>query len=523
MRERFSSSCRSLALPLLLCLLTAGCRPSSEAGSAAICAPTVIGEVDQGLSLEVSDRVVKTVGPEYFGFNLENSEFQLSLWDGERQQVSPEVTAYLRQHFAGAVYRYPGGTTSNYHRWPKSVGDLKSRKSVRINDWIELPRIEFGVDEYLKFVQETGGQAWYVLNIKGDIDKMAPIETLAGEAAGLVRHIAARQVPVVRWELGNELDRFHEKWPSQRYIDRAQTVMKAVRGVDGNARFVSMMADFDAQSDLGISASQYNTAVARGLKGEGISEYAQHLYYDGPPDGPPVPNRLEHLCRSIGNARTAGIPPQQLRFWITEHARWPEGDGDDWNKNWRLSADLGASISFSDLVIASMHLPEVSGTGLHSIHGSTGPWPMFHRPEGASAFHPSVVMHTYALLRATLLPQVLATRNLGANPAGYDGGYAARGVVMTNAERSRYSAWTINRDDEALDVTLTIASLAGKTLSAELASIEAESDTVNNYDRQLIAGPTRKPVELQFDAKGVARYTVPPYSISGLAFPAPVN
>lgn len=520
MLQRFASSCRRFPLPLLFCMLAAGCRPPDPV-QRAVCSPAEVVRASQGLSLEVEDRVVKTIGPEYFGFNLENTEFQLSLWDADKQRVSPEVTAYLKEHFPGAIYRYPGGTTSNYHRWQQSVGGMKSRGPVRINDWIDLPRIEFGVDEYLDFVRATGGQAWYVLNIKGDIDKMQPIEKLADEAAGLVRHIGARKVPVLRWELGNELDRFHEKWPSERYISRAQTVMKAVRGADAQARFVSMMADFDAQSDLGISAAQYNKALASGLKGEGIHEYAQHLYYDGPPDGPPVTNRIEHLCQSISNARAAGIPAQKAAFWITEHARWPKGGGEDWNKNWRLSADLGASISLSDLIIASMHLPEVRGTGLHSLHGSTGPWPMFHRPEGAGAFHPSVVMHAYALLRATMLPQVLATKNASGNPTDYDGGYSARGVVMRNADRNRYSAWAINRDASPVEVTLKVAALAGRVLRADLASIHAENDALNNYDRQVIAGASRKGIELRFDAGGVARYTLAPHSVSGLSLSVP--
>jgi len=61
------------------------------------------------------------------------------------------------------------------------VGKVATRKSVRINDWIELPRIEFGVDEYLDFVGEINGQVWYVLNLKGDIDRLADIDKLSGE------------------------------------------------------------------------------------------------------------------------------------------------------------------------------------------------------------------------------------------------------------------------------------------------------------------------------------------------------
>ena len=232
------SLCR-LPLALMLGLALVGCK--STVAPSGDCKPVAVNKGADGLSLMVSDKVVKSMGPEYFGFNLENSEFQLSLWDAERQQVRPEVTRFLKQHFPGAVYRYPGGTTANYHRWKTSVGKVATRKSVRINDWIELPRIEFGVDEYLDFVGEIDGQVWYVLNLKGDIDRLAN-------------------------NLFNML---------------TQTVMAAVRKVDPKARFVAMMADFDAQSDRGINASQYNTALAKGLKDSGITEFAQHLYYDG--------------------------------------------------------------------------------------------------------------------------------------------------------------------------------------------------------------------------------------------------
>ena len=174
------SLCR-LPLALMLGLALVGCK--STVAPSGDCKPVAVNKGADGLSLMVSDKVVKSMGPEYFGFNLENSEFQLSLWDAERQQVRPEVTRFLKQHFPGAVYRYPGGTTANYHRWKTSVGKVATRKSVRINDWIELPRIEFGVDEYLDFVGEINGQVWYVLNLKGDIDRLADIDKLSGTLA----------------------------------------------------------------------------------------------------------------------------------------------------------------------------------------------------------------------------------------------------------------------------------------------------------------------------------------------------
>ena len=294
--------------------------------------------------------------------------------------------------------------------------------------------------------------------------------------------------------------------------------MEAVRKVDPKARFVAMMADFDAQSDRGINASQYNTALAKGLKDSGITEFAQHLYYDGEPDGPPVTNRIDHLCQSIADAEKGGVPAKDVGFWVTEHARWPEGQGEAWNRNWRQSGDLGASIGLADLIITTTQLPQVKGTDLHALHGSTGPWPMFHQPEGASAYHPSVPLHAYALLRETLLPQVLETKTSSGNPSSYGGGYSARGTVMTNQDRSRYSVWAVNRDKAATEITLNMPALAGKTLKANLASISGGVTQINNYDRQIIDGPKRQSIQLSFDAQGVARYTVAPNSVSGLSF-----
>lgn len=132
-------------------------------------------------------------------------------------------------------------------------------------------------------------------------------------------------------------------------------------------------------------------------------------------------------------------------------------------------------------------------------------------------------MHTLALLREAMLPQVLVTGNASGNPSDYAGEYSARGTVMTNEDRSKYSVWTINRDGESLQVTLRIPALSGRKLKAQLGSIDAESDTVNNYDSQIIAGPNRQSVELAFDDKGVAHYTVAPNSVSALTIASPAK
>ena len=52
-----------------------------NACSAPACDEIVVGKASEGLVVTVGASPVKTLEPAFFGFNLENTEFQLSLWD----------------------------------------------------------------------------------------------------------------------------------------------------------------------------------------------------------------------------------------------------------------------------------------------------------------------------------------------------------------------------------------------------------------------------------------------------------
>jgi hypothetical protein len=475
-----------------------------------------VGKAAAGLEIEVGKGELRRVGGEFFGFNLENTEFQLSLWDREARRVPPEVVAAL-EPFRGAVYRFPGGTTANYYPWRKSTGEIGARSAVRINDWIDLPRIDFGLGEYLAFVDQVGGQPWYVLNLLGGLEEPAEVAALADEAQALARFLRKRDVKVLRWELGNELDRAKDLWPSEKYLHHARAVLAAVRSADPSARFVGMMADFDAQKSRGITASQYNRAVAAGLKDLRVHEYEQHLYYDGPPEGPNVPNRLRQLCRSIEDARKAGIPKNELAFWVTEHARWPQGKpGQEWKASWRKSADLGAAIGVADVLIAFTQIPEVKGSALHALHGTNGPWPLFHRSSKNGPFAPSVTLLAYGLLNQSMLPVVLPSRSSSASRSGYEGGYDARGAVFASPDRSRFGVWTANRAAGETTVRLKIPELAGRTMRGQLRYLTATSEDAHNYEDADAVKVRQDERRLEFDDSGAASYTVPALSIAAL-------
>jgi len=462
----------------------------------------------------VADRVVNSLKPHFFGFNLEWVGFQQDLWDNQAQKVNPAVISAL-QAFPGAVYRYPGGTVANHFDWRASVGPQKSRPLRRAVDWKGPLATQFGFNEYLDFLAAVGGQAWLVANLYGDFEgetEVGPLSSSATQWAAAARQANAR---VVRWELGNELDRSLYRWPAKKYSARALEIARAIKAGDPAARFVTLLEDYDAQR--WTSAKSYNTQTSDSLASL-LPDQALHLYYDGPPGGPPVPHRLKHLCASTGAVQAGSGRPATI--WVTEHARWPAGrvSDPDWKKNWGSTSNLEGALSVADMVIAFSQTPGVEGQFLHSLAGADSPWPLFHRT--AAGLKPSAVYWALRILREGMLDQVLETRTASRNDSAYAGGYDIRTSLMSNPAHDQFALWAVNRSAKAAKVRLTIPRLAGKTLSARHVSLADANPNANNVlDGQRLL-PSAVPVILHFDTSGETLVNLPGNSISTLSIPA---
>lgn len=459
----------------------------------------------------VTDRVVKQLSPQFFGFNLEWVGFQRDIWDNQRQEVNPDVISALRA-FPGAVYRYPGGTVSNYFDWRASVGRQDARPPRRAVDWTGPLTTQFGFNEYLDFLAAVGGQAWLVVNLYGDFEREKGLQELAASASQWAAAASQANTNVLRWELGNELDRGQYLWSPEKYSARAREVARAIKAEDPAARFVSLLEDYDAQK--WVSAKSYNTQTSRALASV-MPDQALHLYYDGPPGGPPIPNRLKHVCASAGAVKAGSGRPAAI--WITEHARWPDGKVTDpgWKQHWGKTSNLGGALSVADMTIALSQMPGVEGAFLHGIGGIVGPWPLFHRT--AAGLKPSAVYWALRVLREAMLDQVLETKTFSRNASAYAGGYDVRTSLLSNAAHSKFALWAVNRSTEVAKVRLVMPLLAGKTVNARHASLTDTNPNANNAlngDRVI---PKEISVRLKFDARGETRVQLPAYSVSAIS------
>lgn len=459
------------------------------------------------------DRPLRDFPPSYFGFNLEWVEFEQSFWEPGLRIVRPDLIEWLKP-FSGAIYRYPGGVTPNHTLWSETTGDARLRPQRKYVDWLAPLSVNFGLDEYLHFVGQVDGRAWYVVNIRGTtVSEMAPA-ALAIEGAKLAKYAESRArdgaPPVLRWELGNELDRGAYRWPAEKIANRAREVSSTMREAVPSSKFVVMAQEYDAQG----SASSYNRAIATGMNGL-TSEYSIHLYHDGKPQ-PAVPAMLNSMCVALDVIRKAS-PGTDPRMWITELARVPVGAfvTPDWKPLWPGTANMEAALGVADMMTAAAQVPEVQGAFVHALHGMGGPWPLFHRTKNGS-MHPGAVYWALRLLRDAQLPWILPTRSISTRNGTYAGGYDTRSLVMTNDARTRFSVWSVNRSPKEVRLKVSIPEAAGKRFALQHAELRDDLLAANNYLDANRVQPARTEQQIRFDKEGAATISLRSNSVNAL-------
>jgi len=499
---------------IMLLLVCGSCKPLGAADEL-YCKNRLSIMAGENNSITTSSKpeVTRSLNSSFFSFNLEWVDFQQDLWDAKRMEVKPAVVEWLRP-FAGAAYRYPGGTGSNHLKWTDTVGDINMRPVRPRVDWLGPIAPYFGFDEYLEFVDKVGGQPWIVLNIYGDYGREIDSAVLSKEAADWARYAAKRaeegRPKVLRWELGNELDRGRTLWPPGKYTKISDHVSSAVREAIPKATFVAMLQDWPAQKAL--TTPEYNRQVMTGLA-KRVNEYAHHFYYEEARWNS-VMNRMELACQSINNAKKSGI--RQPTLWITEHARGTPGErGADWKRHWPKTANLEAALITAEAYIAATQFPEIQGLFLHSLGTTHGPWPLFNSTKTQS-IHPSAVYWGLRVLRDSMLPNVLVSRTYSRNNEKSIGDHDVRATILTDETFQKYVVWSVNRYGLSTKLSVNIPALAGRNGSTRFTFIADSNKEANNYASSDRVSPQTQVSTLTFNADGIAVIELPPYSVSSL-------
>lgn len=464
-----------------------------------------------------SKKTVRLLKPAFFGFNLEWLEFQLGFWDSHKREVKPAVIRAFRE-FPGAVYRFPGGTNANHISWRDATGPLANRALKPYVSWRPPLRAEFGPDEYLNFVREVRGQAWYVANLYGSEAAPRPLQDLADESRDLAQYLATQAkhgaAPVLRWELGNELDRGQHNWSPAKLAQAANQVAAAVLQGDHSARFVHLQQEYPAQAGKGYSEVKYNEEFRAGLAPL-QPEYAFHLYYDGVPDAPSVDFFLKKICKVVEAAKAEGSPGH---IWVTEHGRVPKGFWASTPRSmWPETANLTAAISLSDMLIATAQIPEVLGAFTHSLVPSSSPWPLLHKQDDGG-FEPTATLLAMTVLRRTMKPRVLDASQQSHGRGWQGASYTVRSVALASEDGRAFTLWSINRSTSPQTIRFTLKNApTSLALNGALHIADSNMSAGNHEQSRRIQIESTLPL-FTVEGPGVWSIELPANSVNALLF-----
>lgn len=468
-------------------------------------------------------------GAGFIGFNLPWFNFQDGLVDETSGRVRQDLIGYMSR-FSGAYFRYPGGTLSNYFDWSKAVGPQEGRQAQKATGWSAPRVVRFGLQEYFDFLEGVQGRPWYVVNIYGRYGSEMDMPALQGELQGLLGYFRPytsnwqKKQQQFSFELGNELDRDAYGWSAEKYASRGTAIARQISEAQANARLIVPLEDFDALP--GRTASEYNRAVVRQLP-PSVSDYALHPYYAGRPGGPPVNNRLRHVCAVLDDIK-AERPDAQPRIWLTEHGRWPQGkiNSDEWKANKARLNNLEGTLHVGDFLIGAAQIAPVKAAFLHALHASDAPWALFVRDRNQDKLVPTALYQGLLLLKENMAANVLPSRTLSPNSAGIDGGHDVRALVMQEPGQAKYRVWLVNHAHQQQAVTLKIPAIASRVVLIERRYLTHVYAGANNTAFQADTLATQTALsQSTANQMGEVELAVPMHSLSAITIavePVPV-
>lgn len=452
-----------------------------------------------------------------YSFNMRYNQFERELFDAKAWQPKTPITDQLTP-MPNVFFRYPGGIVANHFEWEKGALSRTDRLALRqAGESVEVYPF-FGPAEYLDWMKQVQGTAWWTLNLLGAGSVSNPIEypsaTMAESNKKLARFLKTNYPAQTQWmyQLGNELERNRYEWTNEKYISRSRDTIDAILSVDPNAKFVAFMREFNIKYKYTrtgwSSASSYFKAVMTGLPM--INDFSLQFYYDGQLSPTSayvtIPDMMTKVQKALAMAKQAR--PGNYNVWITEHSkRFIITDGILPPAN-----TLDTGLSAGDFLLGLAQVPEVKGAGLQGLQGER------------AAFFADTLTGTPAfwalrILEAQPYSRVLASRTASPNKSGYPGGYDVRAVGFTDATGTKLGVSAVNRHNQPAQFEINYAPFTGASKVVKhyhLSGTSGMNATAIDRTFTLITAPASS--SKTFSTTGSVFVTLPPLSVSTITF-----
>lgn len=422
----------------------------------------------------------------------------------EAGDLKPEVLSLLRKSGV-RVIRQGGG--ANEIDWQQCAGPLASRKPQKVASWIPPAVCRFGIREYERALDGLGlVRSWHVANIVGVEFQVAPVAQVAqaaGKRAQYTREIAGKGREI-HWELGNEVERGRYPWSTSEIIARMSSVGEAIRKADPEARLIAPVLEYRPANIA--NEYEYNGAIIRAMKPL-VQDFALHTYYENPPEGPSLHNRLTYISRLTEQIRRQ-VPQGML--WVTEHARWPKGsprDGNRWRANWYQTTDAEGVLTTADFLVGMSQIDGIAGAMWHGLRA--GPW-NFLDVDADSRISLGQMAKLFEFLSARLgekLPVPVAT-TVGVMSRAGGQGELRTSAFVSPGRKDQLAVVIVNRGSDAVKFELRIkggqsgwSKQGGASFSPATGQVSTQQKSAtSDADRELVA-PARSVTIFQFQFK----------------------
>jgi alpha-N-arabinofuranosidase len=204
-----------------------------------------------------------------YGTNIEWIWNGNGLWDANVGAPNGSVVALTRK-IGPTLYRFPGGTFSDYYDWRDGVGPQDWRGTTESMSGGIVSAHKFGTDEALAFAETTGGNLLVTVNVVTGTPELA---------ADWVRYVNSGRRRVTYWEIGNEsyVPGNSSTLTPEEYTRRFLLFSRAMKAVDPEIK-VGAIVDQNYTRSIGPFFENWTAYVLQNAASE-IDFVAVHAGY----------------------------------------------------------------------------------------------------------------------------------------------------------------------------------------------------------------------------------------------------